>query len=213
MINTRGFFITLEGIEGVGKSTFAKYIQSYLQNLGYEVCVTREPGGTPIAETLRGILLTHNEETINQHTEMLLLFAGRSQHITQVIEPALAKGQWVICDRFTDATYAYQGYGRGVPLAEISALEQLVQGKLKPDLVLIFDAPVALALGRTKRRGKPDRMEAETTEFFQRVRNGYLARAKENPEQYKIIDASSPLHIVREQVKNMIDGAIQQWKK
>lgn len=201
----RGCFITLEGIEGVGKSTHLPFIQTYLTQKGLAVVATREPGGTPAAEAIRKVLLTQHEEELNRQTELLLLFASRSQNVSHLIEPALAAGKWVLCDRFTDASYAYQGYGRGIPLEEIAGLEQWVQNDLRPDLVLLFDAPVKTALQRAKGRGKPDRFEIENASFFERVRKGYLTRAKQFPERYKIIDASVSLLTVKEQIKTVLD--------
>lgn len=201
----RGCFITLEGIEGVGKSTHLPFIQTYLAQKGVSIVATREPGGTPAAEAIRHVLLNQHEEQLNRQTELLLLFASRSQNISNLIEPALAAGKWVLCDRFTDASYAYQGYGRGIPLEEIAGLEQWVQGDLRPDLVLLFDAPVNISLRRAKGRGKLDRFEIENASFFERVRKGYLARAKQFPERFKIIDASVSLLTVKDQIKNVLD--------
>lgn len=199
-----GRFITLEGIEGVGKSTHLTYIESYLTQREIAVITTREPGGTAIAESLRKVLLNQQEESLTQQAELLLLFASRAQNIAHLIQPALAANKWVLCDRFTDASYAYQGYGRGIPLAEIAGLEQWVQGNLRPDLVLVFDAPVHVALRRAKGRGKPDRIEAENKAFFERVRKGYLERAAQFPERYKVIDASVPLSKVRIQLEQVL---------
>jgi dTMP kinase len=200
-----GRFITLEGIEGVGKSTLQKFVCDYLEAAGISVVVTREPGGTPIAEEIRKVLLSHHAETITPDTELLLLFAGRAQHIAQVIRPALLKGQWVICDRFTDTTYAYQGNGRGISMEKIATLEKWIQGDLRPDPVLLFDAPVDIAFKRTRGRGKPDRIEGEQVGFFQRAREGFLARAKQSPNRYHIIDASAPLAQVKQEVKKILD--------
>lgn len=206
MTPTRGRFITLEGIEGVGKSTHLIFIKDCLIQRGLDIIATREPGGTEVAEAIRKVLLTHHQETITHQTELLLLFASRSQNVSHLILPALAAGKWVLCDRFTDASYAYQGYGRGVSLEEIAGLEQWVQGELRPDLVLLFDAPVKIALRRAKGRGKLDRFEAENSQFFERVRKGYLARAKQFPDRYKIIDASVPLPKVRIQIKTILEN-------
>lgn len=204
-MTSTGRFITLEGIEGVGKSTHSVFIKDYLLQRNIEVIATREPGGTEVAEAIRKVLLNHYTEALTHQTELLLLFASRAQNVTHLIKPTLAAGKWVLCDRFTDASYAYQGYGRGVPLEEIAGLEKWVQGDLRPDLVLLFDAPVKVALRRAKGRGKLDRFEAENSQFFERVRNGYLTRAKQFPERYKIIDASVSLHKVREQIKIVLD--------
>lgn len=204
----RGQFITLEGIEGVGKSTQIKFIQRYLEEKHINIITTHEPGGTPIANAIRNILLTsHTEsaEAMAQTTELLLMFAARAQHVEHVIEPALNKGDWVICDRFTDASYAYQGYGRGQSLERIATLEKWVQNNLQPNLTFLFDAPVEIAMQRIKHRGnKPDRIESEKSEFFERVRIGYLTRAKQFPERYKIIDASVSLDKVQQQIKTIL---------
>lgn len=206
----KGYFVTLEGIEGVGKSTHLRYIHNYLKEKEISVVVSREPGGTPVAESIRKVLLSHQEEAVTPQTELLLLFACRSQNVVHLIKPALSAGSWVVCDRFTDATYAYQGYGRGLPLEEIAALEQCVQGDLRPDLVILFDAPVDVALRRVRDRSKkPDRFESEQEEFFERVRNGYLKRAEQFPQRYRIIDASVPLSKVRSQVKALLEEKIK----
>lgn len=208
----RGQFITLEGIEGVGKSTHAKFIQRYLEEKGIKTLGTHEPGGTPIANSIRNLLLaTHTEsaEQMTQTTELLLMFAARAQHVTNLIKPNLDKDIWVICDRFTDASYAYQGYGRGLPMDRIATLEKWVQEDLQPNLTFLFDAPVEVALQRIKHRGKPDRIESEAAEFFQRVRAGYLARAKEFPNRYRIIDARVTLEKVQHQIKTVLHDFLQ----
>jgi len=206
--NSRGCFITLEGMEGVGKSTHQAFIQRYLKQTGHAVVVTREPGGTPIAETIRQLLLKRQAEVIIPETELLLLFAGRAQHIKHVIRPALNAGKWVICDRFTDASYAYQGGGRGVSMQKIEALEKWVQADLRPDCILLLDTRVKLALKRIKRRGKLDRIETEEEEFFQRVRAAYLARAEKFPGRYEIIEASAALLKIQRRIKLILDKLI-----
>jgi dTMP kinase len=208
--NMRGRFVTLEGIEGVGKSTQLAFIQRYLKQAKQSVVITREPGGTPIAEAVRHLVLKQHDEHVVPEAELLLLFAGRAQHIAHVIKPALTAGKWVICDRFTDATYAYQGGGRGMSTEHIAVLEKWVQADLQPDCVLLLDAPVKTALKRIKRRGKTDRIEAEQADFFQRVREAYLARAKQFPQRYKIIDAAAPLLKVQQQIKIVLDGLLKQ---
>lgn len=205
-----GCFITLEGIEGVGKSTHLTFIQQYLQQAKQAAITTREPGGTPIAEGLREVILTHREELLTPEAELLLLFAGRAQHIANVIRPALTNGTWVVCDRFTDATYAYQGGGRGMAVDRIATLEQWVQADLQPDCVLLFDAPVKMALQRTKHRGHLDRIETEQEDFFERVRETYLARAKQLPQRYTIIDASVPIIKVQQQLKLILDKLLNE---
>jgi dTMP kinase len=198
-------FITLEGIEGVGKSTHMAFIAQYLQQAGQTVVLTREPGGTPVAEAIRHLLLKQHDESITQETELLLLFAGRAQHIAHVIRPALAMGKWVVCDRFTDATYAYQGGGRGLSPLHIATLEQWVQKDLQPVCTLLLDAPVRVALQRTRQRGQLDRIETEQEDFFQQVRAAYLTRARQFPARYRIIDANMPLCEVQQQIKLILD--------
>jgi dTMP kinase len=189
-----GKFITIEGGEGVGKSTQIASLRELLAAKGVEVLLTREPGGTPRAEQLREILLQHTEEAMPPACELLLMFAARATHIENLIRPALARGAWVICDRFTDATYAYQGGGRGVDADQIAFLERLVQGQLRPDLTLLLDAPVSIgearAAARNAARGSADRFEQERTEFRERVRQCYLARAQAEPARIAVIDAS-----------------------
>jgi dTMP kinase len=200
-----GRFITLEGIEGVGKSTQLTFIKNYLTQHKQSIVVTREPGGTPVAEAVRHLVLKQHEEQITPEAELLMLFAGRAQHIAHVVRPALLAGKWVICDRFTDATYAYQGAGRKMSLTQIATLEKWVQKKLQPDCTLLLDAPVKIAMKRIKRRGKADRIEAEQAAFFERVRAAYLARAKQFPKRYKVINAAAPLLKVQKQIKLILD--------
>lgn len=193
-------FITLEGIEGVGKSTASHFIQEQLNRAGIEFIATREPGGTPLAENLRELLLSKTSEAPCELTELLLMFAARAQHLNQVIKPALASGKWVICDRFTDASFAYQGGGRGQSLANLTSLEQLVHPDLQPDITFLLDMPVAAAFARVEQRGEKDRFEQEQTEFFNRVRAAYLARAEEFPARFFLIDASLSLEEVKAQI-------------
>ncbi len=194
-----GKFITLEGGEGVGKSTNIPFIKQFLQENGISVVVTREPGGTPLAERIRGLLLATNvNEDPSSKTEILLMFAARAQHISQVISPALNAGYWVICDRFTDATYAYQGGGRGMPADAITWLERFVQEDLKPDMTLLLDMPVEAGMARAKNRGETlDRFESEQAKFFNLVRENYLQRAREYPERIKVVNADRPLEDVQ----------------
>ncbi len=202
----RGIFITVEGGEGVGKSTNLAYIRNYLLQQGKEVLMTREPGGTPISEEIRALLLDTSHTDMHADTELLLMFAARAQHLRQLIIPALEAGQWVLCDRFTDATYAYQGGGRGIDTDRIAALEQWVQGELRPDLTLLLDAPVDVGMARAARRGQgTDRFESEQQRFFERVRGGYLERAEQRPEQFRLIDASQPLAEVESQLRETLD--------
>jgi dTMP kinase len=190
---TRGKFITVEGGEGVGKTTNLAFIKDYLQLHDISVVVTREPGGTVLAEKIRNLLLDKHSEEISENAELLLMFAARAQHIKHVIEPALAQGDWVLCDRFTDATYAYQGGGRNMRVSAIEWLENLVQGALRPDLTLLLDAPVEIGIERAQRRGAFDRFEAEKISFFEQVRRAYLLQAELYPERIKLIKANQPL--------------------
>jgi dTMP kinase len=199
-------FITVEGVEGAGKTSCLGHIEARIRSRGLPLLVTREPGGTPLGEDLRALLLGHGHSSMAQDTELLLMFAARAEHLAARIEPALASGSWVLCDRFTDATYAYQGYGRGIDLARIAALEDWVQGVRRPDLTLLLDLPVELGLQRAGKRSTPDRFERETLAFFERVRNGYLDLAAATPERYRVIDASLPLPNVLQQVGAQIDS-------
>ena len=196
----RGKFITIEGTEGVGKTTNIQFIQNWLESKQLAYLCTREPGGTPLAEQIRELLLAPREELVCDTAELLLMFAGRAQHLNQVIEPALTEGAWVLCDRFTDATYAYQGAGRGMGTSLIAELELIVQGSLRPDLTLILDIPVELGLKRASERSDPDRFEKEKTEFFDLVRNGYLDIARKHPDRCVVIDASQPLELVQREL-------------
>jgi len=198
-------FITLEGGEGAGKTTNLSYIADYLRQKNITVVVTREPGGTVIAEKLRHLLLDKDSEAISSQAELLLMFAARAQHIKHVIAPALAQGHWVLCDRFTDATYAYQGGGRQLDTAAIEWLEDFVQASLQPDMTLLFDAPVTIGLTRAKKRAALDRFEAEQLDFFENVRNAYLQRANQYPERIKIIDAARSLTDVQTSLTRLLD--------
>ena len=188
-----GLFITLEGPEGAGKSTNREYLAERLREQGIDVLLTREPGGTPLAERIRELLLDPSDEPMAADTELLLVFAARAQHLQQVIRPALARGCVVLCDRFTDATYAYQGGGRGLSVERIAQLEQFVQGELRPDLTLIFDLPVEIGLARAAARGRLDRFEQEGRGFFEAVREAYLQRAAQAPQRYRVLDAGQSL--------------------
>lgn len=199
----KGLFITLEGIEGVGKSTHAVFITELLQNNGHEVTLTREPGGTGTGEAIREILLHHKVENIADVTELLLIFSARAQHLDEVIRPALAKNTSIVCDRFTDATYAYQGGGRGLGKDKIRLLEDWVQEGLKPDLTLLFDAPVATGLSRAKKRSTADRFESETIAFFEQVRSTYLDIARAEPERVYVIDAAQSLQQVQADISEL----------
>lgn len=200
----RGKFITIEGTEGVGKSTNIAFIQEWLAAANIDVLVTREPGGTPLAEQIRNLLLAHREEAVDSTAELLLMFAARAQHLNTVIEPALASGRWVVCDRFTDATFAYQGGGRGLDCQTISDLEKLVQRGQQPDLTLLLDIDVREGLARAGLRGDFDRFEKEDVAFFERVRDAYHARITHQPERFVTIDASHDLP----EVQNAIAQAL-----
>lgn len=208
MVSSKGLFITVEGGEGVGKSTNIDFITRQLSKANIDYVLTREPGGTPMAEQIRNVLLEPREEKVAENTELLLMFAARAQHLATVIEPALAKGRWVICDRFTDATYAYQGGGRGVSLQKIADLEQLVQGDLRPDITLLLDAPIEIGMARARERGALDRFEQEQLQFFTAVRSTYLDMAANHPQRYRLIDASQPLDAVQQAIQAIVDALV-----
>lgn len=201
-------FITVEGGEGVGKTTNIAFIRKWLEQQGIDYVATREPGGTPLAEEIRGLLVNPREEIVDENTELLLMFAARAQHLSQVIRPALDEGKWVLCDRFTDATYAYQGGGRGVAVEKIAQLETLVQGSLRPDLTLLLDIGVEQGMARASERGAPDRFEQEKLAFFHAVRDCYLARAAAEPHRYRIIDASRPLPQVQSAIGEALEAFV-----
>jgi dTMP kinase len=200
----RGRFITIEGGEGAGKSTAQSFIAETLEAKGVSVVCTREPGGTPLAEAIRHTLLSVEGEPPVELTELLLVFAARAQHLAKVIEPALAQGKWVICDRFTDATFAYQGSARGLSDETISALERLVQGDRRPDAVVLMDLSPEVGMTRARARGDLDRFEREDVAFYDRVRAGYLGRAQANPSKYHIVDAAQPLEAVQSDLSQLI---------
>ena len=199
-------FITVEGIEGAGKTSCLDLLEQRIRQRGHEVLVTREPGGTPLGEDLRQLLLGHRHDGMADDTELLLMFAARAEHLHAKIEPALVAGSWVLCDRFTDATYAYQGYGRGIDLQRIAALETWVQGERRPDLTLLLDLPVEVGLERAGRRSTPDRFERQALTFFDRVRQGYLSLAAAAPGRFRVIDAGQSLDQVSRQVTATIDA-------
>lgn len=198
-----GRFITLEGGEGAGKSTNLEYVRRHLEQAGCDVMVTREPGGTALGERIRTLLLDPDSE-IHADTELLLMFAARAQHLQEKVFPALERGMWVLCDRFTDATYAYQGGGRGLDEGRIEVLEQWVQSEFKPDMTLLFDIPVEAGLERAGRRGQLDRFEQERETFFNSVRQTYLDRASNDPVRFRVIDASRELAAVQLQLDAII---------
>jgi dTMP kinase len=199
----RGKFITIEGIEGVGKSTNIDFLASLIENRGHRVLKTREPGGTPIAENIRQILKEHGDEPLPDVAELLLLFAARSISVNNAIRPALESGTWVIADRFTDSTRAYQGGGRGFPRESIEWLANVVHGDLQPDLTILLDAPVATAMQRAGRRGDPDRFEVEQADFFERVREAYLQLAATEPGRFVVVDCSQDLDSVRAVIRDI----------
>ncbi|MCW1937712.1 dTMP kinase [Pseudomonas sp. MDMC_285] len=204
-----GLFITLEGPEGAGKSTNREYLAERLRERGIDVLLTREPGGTPLAERIRELLLDPSDEPMAADTELLLVFAARAQHLQQVIRPALARGCVVLCDRFTDATYAYQGGGRGLSIERIAQLEQFVQGELRPDLTLIFDLPVEVGLARAAARGRLDRFEQEGRGFFEAVRHAYLQRAAQSPQRYRVLDAGQTLAQVQADIDALLPSLLE----
>ena len=203
-IKDKALFITLEGSEGVGKTSNMEYIKSMLDDANIDYIETREPGGTPLGEALRQTLLGEDFKGMSDDTELMLMFAARAEHVAQVIKPALEKGQWVLCDRFTDSAYAYQGGGRQLDMSRIEGLEQWVLGDLRPDLTLLLDAPVEVGRERAGKRSAPDRFEQERDAFFNRVRDSYLDRANKDPQRIKVIDASVDLESVQKQVNNVL---------
>jgi len=202
-MNTRGVFITVEGGEGVGKSTNIAFLEALLKGDGVDLLVTREPGGSDLGEEIRRLLLTSGSEPLDPMAELLLIFAARAQHVRTRIEPALAAGRWVLCDRFTDATFAYQCGGRGLDREAVSALEALVQGSLRPDYTLLLDAPAGTGMARVRARGELDRFELEELAFFERVRATYLELAGSSSGRYRLIDASQPLEQVQRQLRTV----------
>lgn len=200
----RGLFITLEGGEGVGKSSNLAFVKQLLEGHQVDVLVTREPGGTPMAEEIRDILLQKRSEKVSSKTELLLMFAARAQHLAEKIHPALAQGTWVLSDRFTDATYAYQSGGRGVPESHVALLETFVQESLRPDLTILLDAPVEVGMARARNRGALDRFETERLAFFEGVRSNYLRRAREQAERFLLVDATQALEQVQQEIKHAL---------
>ena len=208
-ITTPGLFITVEGVEGAGKSTNLSYIISYLEQSGIDVIHTREPGGTPFAESVRELLLAPREENVDEVAELLLMFAARAQHLKSLIQPALKQGKWVVCDRFTDATYAYQGAGRELGFDIVAKLEQLVQKDFRPDRTFFLDISVEQGMQRVISRGEKDRFELEQSQFFERVRNAYLAMVEQQPERFILIDSSQSLDQVQLDIKHKLDLLLQ----
>jgi dTMP kinase len=207
----KGRFITVEGGEGAGKSTQLAYIQQRIETAGIPLTVTREPGGTPLAEQIRALLLDYRNGDMASDTELLLMFAARAQHLAELIRPALAKGEWVLCDRFTDSTYAYQGGGRGIETRRIALLEDWVQGDFRPHVTLLLDVPVEVGMARAQARGELDRFEREQEAFFHQVREAYLDRARQEPGRFKIIDASCSIEEVQGQIDAVLDPLMEDY--
>ena len=206
----KGLFITLEGGEGAGKSTQMAYVEACLKKAGKTVHVTREPGGTALSESIRELLLDHRQTAMDADTELLLMFAARARHLAELIRPALDAGQWVLCDRFTDATYAYQGGGRGIDNKRIAALEDWVQGALRPDLTLLLDLPIDVGMSRAGERGELDRFEREQQDFFERVRQTYLDMAEQHPDRYRIVDAAQDIQQVQAQIDAILAPVLEE---
>jgi len=201
----KGKFLSLEGVEGVGKTTNMNFITEYLEQAGKTVVSTREPGGTRIAENIRGLLLDHTDESLSNESELLLVFAARAQHLQHVIKPALEAGQWVVSDRFTDASYAYQGGGRKFKMEDIAWLESFVQKGLTPDKTILLDLDVELGLKRASDRSTPDRFESEQKDFFENVRAVYLQRAKAEPNRFCVVDAAQSVDQVQACIGQYLD--------
>lgn len=205
----RGRFITIEGVEGVGKSTNLTYTADYLRGRGLKVVATREPGGTPVAEAIRNLLLEPDAVGMSDLCELLLVFAARASHLDKLIRPALERGEWVVCDRFTDATFAYQGGGRGLRPDTIAELERLVQGEMRPDLTILLDASLEVAQDRRRLRGITDRFEAEAAAFFLRVQDAYRALARAEPERIRRVDAGQPLAAVQAKIAEELERFVE----
>ncbi|MDE2091873.1 MAG: dTMP kinase [Gammaproteobacteria bacterium] len=209
--SSRGKFITLEGVEGVGKSTHLEFLGHYLQDRGISVQITREPGGTPAADKIRQILLTSHMEKLQPMSELLLMFAARALHVENVIRPALEAGVWIICDRFTDASYAYQGGGRGIATRHIESLERMVLKGLRPDMTILLDTKIEVGMARVRKRGLLDRFEQEKDDFFKRVRRVYLARAHRDPRRIKVVNASGSIADVQAQISALLIKRLASW--
>lgn len=209
---TRGRFISIEGLEGAGKSTCMRHLVSRIEVSGHSVVTTREPGGTVLGEQIRELLIGPVHENMDARAETLLVFAARAQHLAEVIEPALMAGRWVVCDRFTDATYAYQGGGRELGSGRVAVLEDWVQGPLRPDLTLFLDVEPAQGLARAARRSEPDRFEREQREFFERTRAAYLRRLEDDPRRVRRIDAGSEPAAVRRAIDDILDAVFARWQ-
>jgi len=208
MTSPRGKFITVEGIEGTGKSTQFDFLTDQIEQRGHTVFRTREPGGTPMADRVRRILLDIDQEPIPEIAELLLFFASRSLHLQNAIVPALARGEWVLCDRFTDTSRAYQGSGRGLDMAQIETLADWVQGDIEPDLTILLDAPAEIGLERAKMRGDADRMDSQVLEFYRRARQGYLALAERFSERFEVVDASVDIAAVQVSIQRILQNKL-----
>lgn len=204
-MKARGKFITVEGIEGTGKSTNIDFVTDLIESTGTKVLRTREPGGTPMAEKVRQLLLDHGQEPVPDIAELLLFFAARSLHLRNTIVPALERGEWVVCDRFTDASRAYQGSGRGLDADRIERLAEWVQNGLEPDVTLLLDAPAEVGLARTASREENDRMDSEALEFYRRVRDGYLTLAGIHAERFRVVNADQPLPLVQSDIRACLE--------
>jgi dTMP kinase len=207
-MSERGLFITVEGCEGAGKSTAIEFLTRSLQDAGVEFVRTREPGGTRLGEALRTLLLRPDDTSIEPLAELLLMFAARAQHLKETVLPALHSGRWVLCDRFTDATYAYQGAGRRLGERAVAVLEDLVQGELRPDVTVLLDVPVATGLARARGRGALDRFEREDLEFFERVREAYLSLAARGSGRYRVIDGAQELPDVQAALSELLQDLL-----
>ncbi len=203
-ISNKGLFITFEGVEGAGKTTNIQFIAEKIEDAGHEILLTREPGGTELSEAIRELLISKDYPEMHINTELLLMFAARSEHLNKKILPAIKAGKWVLCDRFTDATFAYQGGGRGISESTISTLETLVQGSLKPDYTFLFDLNAEIGLARAQNRGETDRFEQQHIDFFNRVRAKYLAMAESEKKRYRIVNAEQDLATVQKQINQLL---------
>lgn len=206
--NKKGLFITFEGVEGAGKTTNIAYIAEKIEDAGHQILLTREPGGTTLGEVIRDILISKDLPEMHHDTELLLMFAARAEHLQRKIIPALAEGKWVLCDRFTDATYAYQGAGRGIDAKHIEILENLVQGSLRPDYTFLFDLDADVGIARAQSRGETDRFEQQHIDFFNRVRTQYLKIAGSDPDRYRVVNAQYDLQTVQQQIDKLLSHII-----
>tara|TARA_R110002072_G_scaffold3830_7_gene27407 strand:+ start:1535 stop:2173 length:639 start_codon:yes stop_codon:yes gene_type:complete len=211
-MNKRGCFISIEGVEGVGKTTNLAFLQSLLTSKGISFITTREPGGTPVAEKIRDLLLDKNNGDMTDIAELMLVFAARAQHVESLIEPALERGDWVICDRFTDSTYAYQGGGRGMSLQLIQQIDSVALKEYQPDVTILLDLPIEIGLERASLRGELDRFERESASFFERVRATFLTRAADNPDRIFVIDAGQSLESVQIAIEAALQKSLVEWR-